>query len=121
MSIEEIIQSLKFNEEEIIPVIAQQHDSKDVLMQAWMNADAVRETLTTGQVCYWSRSRQALWRKGETSGHTRQLIELRIDCDKDSILVFVDQIGPACHTNRPSCFYHAVRQGQVEIISEPKQ
>lgn len=121
MSIEEIIQSLKFNEQGLIPAIAQHHDTKEVLMQAWMNADAIRETLATGQVCYWSRSRNALWRKGETSGHRQKLIELRIDCDKDSLLVFVDQIGPACHTNRPSCFYHAVRQGQVEIISEPKQ
>lgn len=116
-----IIDSIRFNEQGLVPVIAQQHDTNEVLMLAWMNADAVRETLETSRVCYWSRSRKALWRKGETSGHTQKLIELRLDCDNDSLLVLVDQTGPACHTNRPSCFFQAVRNGQVDIISEPKK
>jgi phosphoribosyl-AMP cyclohydrolase len=84
-----------------------------------MNADSLAETLRTGQVTYWSRSRRALWRKGETSGHVQRLVELRVDCDRDTLLVIVDQTGPACHTNRPSCFYRAVRDGQEVTISDP--
>jgi phosphoribosyl-AMP cyclohydrolase len=88
-------------------------------MLAYMNADAIRETLETGQVCYFSRSRQKLWRKGESSGHVQRLVELRYDCDNDAVLLRVAQTGPACHTNRPNCFYHAVRDGEVVVISEP--
>lgn len=120
MDISKIIAKLYFNEAGLIPAIAQAHDTKDVLMLAWMNADAVRETLETGRVCYWSRSRQALWRKGETSGHVQKLVELRYDCDADTLLLLVDQTGAACHTNRPNCFFYAVREGVVEIISEPQ-
>lgn len=115
----DIIAKLKFNEQGLIPAIAQQHDTKEVLMLAWMNADSIRETLATGQVTYWSRSRQALWRKGESSGHTQKLVEFRYDCDADTLLLLVDQTGPACHTNRPNCFFYAVRDGVVEIINKP--
>ena len=103
----------------LIPVIAQDHATGDVLMFAWMNADAVMLTLSTGQVTYWSRSRRAFWVKGETSGHTQRLIDLRIDCDRDCLLVLVEQTGPACHTNRKSCFYTAVRDGAEILISDP--
>jgi phosphoribosyl-AMP cyclohydrolase len=90
-----------------------------VLMLAWMNAESLAETLRTGRVTYWSRSRGALWRKGETSGHVQTLVELRIDCDRDTLLLVVDQVGPACHTNRRSCFYTAVRDGAEVVIAEP--
>ena len=109
--------SLKFNDQGLIPAIAQD-EAGDVLMMAWMNAEAVARTLDTGRVTYWSRSRQAFWVKGETSGHTQRLIEMRIDCDRDCLLLIVEQEGPACHTNRRSCFYTAVRDGaEVEILS----
>ena len=103
--------TLKFNDQGLIPAIAQQQGSGEVLMLAWMNAEAVAETLATGQVTYWSRSRQAFWRKGETSGHIQRLVEMRVDCDRDCLLLVVDQTGPACHTNRRSCFYTAIRGG----------
>ena len=116
---EAVIADLTFNADGLIPAIAQQHDTGEVLMLAWMNADAVRETLTTRRVCYWSRSRQALWRKGETSGHVQRLIDFRYDCDADTILLLIDRTGPACHTNRPNCFYKAVRPEGVVVLSEP--
>jgi phosphoribosyl-AMP cyclohydrolase len=107
---------LRFDANGLIPAIAQQHDTGEVLMMAWMNQDAVDETLRTRRVCYYSRSRQALWRKGETSGQTQRLIDLRIDCDADALLLLVDQAGVACHTGRRSCFYRAARdEGVVEI------
>ena len=109
--------TLKYNDQGLIPAIAQD-ETGDVLMMAWMNADAVARTLETGRVTYWSRSRQAFWDKGETSGHTQALVELRVDCDRDCLLLIVRQEGPACHTNRRSCFYTAVRDGEeVEILS----
>jgi len=109
---------LKYNSFGLIPAIAQQHDTGEVLMLAWMNEDAVRETLATGRVCYWSRSRGQLWRKGESSGQTQRLIEMRHDCDADTLLLLVDQVGVACHTGRRSCFYTAVRDGvEVEIAA----
>lgn len=104
--------SLKFDDRGLLPVIAQQHDTGKVLMLAWMNADAVARTLETGRVTYWSRSRSEFWIKGETSGHTQRLVDMRIDCDGDCILVLVDQIGPACHTNRLSCFFTSVIDGR---------
>lgn len=110
--------TLVYNADGLIPAIAQQHDTGEVLMMAWMNADAVRETLASGRVTYWSRSRQQYWKKGETSGHVQSLIDLRVDCDRDCLLVLVDQTGPACHTNRRSCFYSAVRDG-AEVDLEP--
>jgi phosphoribosyl-AMP cyclohydrolase len=98
--------------------VAQQHDTGEVLMVAWMNADAIAETLATGRVCYWSRSRGALWRKGEISGQVQELKELRLDCDGDSILLLVDQTGVACHTGRRNCFFRAVRGGKLVTIAE---
>jgi len=110
--------SLKFNDQGLIPAIAQDQGSGEVLMMAWMNAEAVARTLATGQVTYWSRSRQAFWRKGETSGHVQRLVEMRLDCDRDCLLLLVEQTGPACHTNRRACFYTAVRDGsEVEIMA----
>ncbi len=88
-------------------------------MMAWMNRASIEETLTTGQVCYWSRSRQSFWRKGESSGHRQRLVELRYDCDGDTILLLVEQDGAACHTNRRSCFYRAVRDGEAVEIMVP--
>jgi len=109
---------LKFNADGLIPAIAQQHDTGEVLMMAWMNKDAIAETLATNRVCYWSRSRQSLWRKGESSGHVQTLVKFRLDCDGDTILVLVDQKGVACHTGRHDCFFYEVNDGKVDIISD---
>ncbi len=117
--LDQVMNDLAFNETGLVAAIAQAHDTGEVLMQAWMNADAVAETLRTGRVCYWSRSRQALWRKGETSGHTQKLVEFRYDCDGDAVLLLVEQTGPACHTNRPNCFYRAVRDTEIVELSQP--
>ncbi len=110
--------TLNWDPRGLIPAIAQTA-AGEVLMLAWMNAQSLRETLETGHVTYWSRSRGALWRKGETSGHVQRLIELRIDCDRDCLLLIVDQTGPACHTNRPGCFYTAVRDGAEVVLADP--
>jgi len=111
-------QSLRFDANGLIPAIAQDHRTGEVLMMAWMNAESLRLTLSSGRATYWSRSRQAFWAKGETSGHQQRLIELRVDCDRDCLLLLVEQTGPACHTNRRSCFYTAVRNGaEVEILA----
>ena len=112
--------TLKFNEAGLIPAIAQDADNGDVLMMAWMNTEAVAETLATGRVTYWSRSRRAFWRKGETSGHVQNLTEMRVDCDRDCLLMLVRQTGPACHTNRRSCFYTAIREGEECEIMAPE-
>jgi phosphoribosyl-AMP cyclohydrolase len=110
--------SLKYDAQGLIPCVAQDHVSGEVLMVAWMNEAAVKATLETGKVTYWSRSRGAFWVKGETSGHHQRLKELRVDCDRDCLLVLVEQEGPACHTNRRSCFYTAIREGEeVEIMA----
>jgi phosphoribosyl-AMP cyclohydrolase len=106
--------TLRFNADGLIPAIAQDHATGEVLMLAWMNAASVAQTLQEGRVVYWSRSRKAFWRKGDTSGHVQRLVEMRIDCDRDCLLLLVEQTGPACHTGRRSCFYTAVR-GRVEI------
>ncbi len=109
--------TLRYDAHGLIPAIAQDAANGDVLMMAWMNAEAVARTLETGRVTYWSRSRQAFWIKGETSGHTQKLVEMRVDCDRDTLLVLIEQTGPACHTNRRSCFFTAVQDGQeVEIL-----
>lgn len=110
--------TLAFDADGLIPAIAQA-PSGEVLMLAWMNTASLRETLASGRVTYWSRSRQALWRKGETSGHVQTLIELRVDCDRDCLLMIVDQTGPACHTNRRSCFFTAVRSDGEVVLSDP--
>ncbi|MDE3078929.1 MAG: phosphoribosyl-AMP cyclohydrolase [Paracoccaceae bacterium] len=109
--------TLKYDANGLIPVIAQAAAGGEVLMMAWMNAEAVARTLETGRVTYWSRSRQAFWVKGETSGHVQRLVELRVDCDRDCLLALVEQEGPACHTNRRACFFTAIRDGEeVEIL-----
>ncbi len=113
--------SLKFNEAGLIPAIAQDESSGEVLMMAWMNVQAIEKTLETGRVTYWSRSRQSFWIKGETSGHVQELVDFRFDCDRDCLLVLVRQTGAACHTNRRTCFYTAVRDGdEVELMSPMK-
>ena len=111
--------SLKYDSDGLIPAIAQDVETGDVLMMAWMNAEAVRRTLQSGRVTYWSRSRQSYWVKGETSGHVQRLVELRVDCDSDCLLALVEQEGPACHTNRRSCFYTAIRGGDEVVLTEP--
>lgn len=102
------LQEVQFNTDGLVPAIAQDHASGEVLMMAWMNRESLKETLATGRVCYWSRTRKALWRKGETSGHAQQLKQLFIDCDGDTLLLKVEQTGPACHTGAQSCFFRAV-------------
>ena len=110
-----LIKIIKFNKDGLVPAIAQQHDTGEVLMLAWMNKDSIQQTLTTNQVCYWSRSRKKLWRKGETSGNTQRLIEFRYDCDEDTILLIIDQTGAACHTGRRNCFYRVAKNESGEI------
>lgn len=110
--------SLRYDDRGLIPAIAQDHATGAVLMMAWMNAEAVAQTLSSGKVTYWSRSRAAFWVKGETSGHHQRLIEMRVDCDRDCLLVLVDQTGPACHTGRRSCFYTAVQEGHEVTLPE---
>ena len=106
--IQSLLQKIAFNSDGLVPVIAQRHDTGEVLMMAWMNKEAVIRTMETGQMTYWSRSRQSLWRKGETSGHTQTLREMRIDCDGDTLLARVEQVGAACHTGAPNCFFEKI-------------
>ncbi len=113
-----LLGELELDSDGLIPAIAQQHDTGQVLMVAWMNREALAETLNTGRVCYWSRSRGALWRKGETSGQVQELVELRLDCDGDTLLLLVDQTGVACHTGRRTCFFRAYRDGALAIVAE---
>lgn len=114
-----VLDAVAWNSDGLIAAVVQQHGSGEVLMLAWMNRQALTETLATGQVCYWSRSRGQLWRKGESSGHWQQLVEARLDCDGDAVLLIVDQQGPACHTGRPTCFYNAIDGAYVHVITEP--
>ena len=114
-SLTDALDKLKYTADGLIPAIAQQYDTQEVLMMAWMNRTSIEETLQTGRVCYWSRSRNNYWRKGEQSGQMQVLKELRFDCDADTILLLVDQTGPACHTGRRSCFYNKVEGDQVII------
>ena len=110
-------EQLCYNDAGLIPVIAQQEGTDEILMLAWMNVEAVRRTLATKQVTYWSRSRSAFWIKRETSGHVQELVDLRVDCDRDCLLAVVRQTGPACHTNRRSCFYTSVIDGnEIELL-----
>jgi phosphoribosyl-AMP cyclohydrolase len=113
------LDALPYNDDGLIPAIAQQHDSGEVLMLAWMNRAAIEETLNTGRVCYWSRSRQSFWRKGESSGQIQRLVAMRLDCDGDTLLLSVDQTGPACHTGRRSCFYNRVDGDRLVVDSAP--
>ena len=120
MTHDAILEAIAFDTHGLVPAIAQQHDTGEVLMMAWMNRDAVAETLTTGRVCYFSRSRNRLWRKGESSGQTQHLKDFRIDCDGDTLLLLVDQHGVACHTGRRNCFFRAARDGTLQEITAPK-
>ena len=117
----EVLANLPFDQQGLVAAVAQQFDTLEVLMLAWMNRAAINETLATGFACYWSRSRQSLWRKGETSGCRQRVVETRFDCDGDALLLLVDQLGGACHTGRRSCFYNAVKDDRVEVISTPLQ
>jgi phosphoribosyl-AMP cyclohydrolase len=119
-TVDAVIAQLAFNDDGLVPAIAQQQGSGEILMVAWMNEDAVRETLDTNRVCYWSRSRSRLWRKGETSGQTQKLVDFRWDCDADTLLLVVEQKGVACHTGRRSCFFNAIRDGQITEIAKPE-
>jgi phosphoribosyl-AMP cyclohydrolase len=114
-----LLEKLSFNADGLIPAIAQQYDTGEILMMAWMNAASIEETLKTGQVCYWSRSRGKLWRKGESSGQQQKLVELRLDCDGDTLLLMVEQTGVACHTGRRNCFFTAWRDGALVEIAKP--
>jgi phosphoribosyl-AMP cyclohydrolase len=114
-----VLAAIRFDAAGLVPAIAQQHDSGEVLMMAWMNAESLRETLASRRVCYFSRSRGALWRKGETSGQIQLLQELRLDCDGDAVLLLVDQTGVACHTGRRSCFFRAATPGGLREIAAP--
>ena len=119
-----VLDAIQFNGDGLVPAISQQFDTGEVLMMAWMNRDAVTETLKTGSVCYWSRSRGKLWRKGESSGQTQTLMDFRWDCDADTVLIMVDQVGVACHTGRRNCFFNAVRDGEpteiADVETDPK-
>lgn len=119
LTLSQVLDGVRFNSDGLVPAVAQQFDSGEVLMLAWMNREAIIETLQTGQVCYWSRSRQAYWRKGESSGHRQLLRELRLDCDGDAVLLLVDQHGPACHTDRRNCFYIALDEQGARILTDP--
>ena len=111
--------NLQFNEAGLIPAIAQDAETHEVLMLAWMSAESIARSLETGKVTYWSRSRQAFWVKGETSGHVQKLVEMRVDCDRDCLLVLVDQSGPACHTGRRSCFYTGIQDDEEVELMKP--
>lgn len=118
MSLETVIDQVRFNADGLVPAIAQAVGSGEVLMLAWMNRESLQETLTTGRVTYWSRSRQQLWRKGDTSGHIQKLVEARLDCDGDTLLLVVEQTGHACHTDRRTCFFSRVIDGDLVIGDE---
>jgi phosphoribosyl-AMP cyclohydrolase len=116
-AIDKMLAAIQFDPQGLVPAIAQQHDTGEVLMMAYMDRNAVAETMSTGRACYWSRSRNAPWRKGDTSGHIQQLVELRVDCDGDTLLVEVEQTGVACHTGRHNCFFRAIRDGELTEIA----
>ena len=112
-------QNLTYDDRGLLPAIAQDADTGEVLMLAWVNAESLQRTLDSGKMTYWSRSRQSFWVKGETSGHTQQIVDIRIDCDRDCVLALVKQVGPACHTNRRSCFYTSVKDGVETELMKP--
>lgn len=116
-AIDTMLAAIKFDAQGLVPAIAQQHDTGEVLMMAYMDRNAVLETMQSGRVCYWSRSRKAPWRKGDTSGHIQTLVDFRVDCDGDTLLVLVDQAGVACHTGRHNCFFRAVRNDTLAEIA----
>ncbi len=114
-----LLAEIKFDAQGLVTAVAQQDDTGEVLMVAWMNREAIERTVATGQAHYWSRSRGRLWRKGETSGQVQRLVELRLDCDGDTLLLLVDQHGVACHTGRRNCFFRALRDGKLVTIADP--
>ena len=116
-AVDKMLAAIQFDSQGLVAAIAQQRGTGEVLRMAWMDRNAVIETMRTGRVCYWSRSRQAPWRKGDTSGHIQELVELRVDCDGDTLLVEVEQTGVACHTGRHNCFYRAIRDGELAEIA----
>jgi phosphoribosyl-AMP cyclohydrolase len=116
-AVDKMLAAIQFDAQGLVPAIAQQHGSGEVLMMAYMDRAAVIETMRSGRVCYWSRSRKAPWRKGDTSGHIQELIELKVDCDGDTLLVEVEQTGVACHTGRHNCFFRAIRDGELAEIA----
>lgn len=118
-SLREVLDAVGFDAAGLIPAIAQDAASQQVLMLAWMNREALERTLEEGYACYYSRSRRALWRKGETSGHRQRVRELRFDCDGDAVLLLVDQTGTACHTFRRTCFYLQVEGEAVRVTGDP--
>ncbi|SFX50798.1 phosphoribosyl-AMP cyclohydrolase [Marinospirillum alkaliphilum] len=118
-SLEEVLDQLAFNEQGLITAVAQQVDTGEVLMLAWMNRESLLVTLQEGRACYWSRSRNRLWRKGESSGQVQWLKGIRVDCDGDALLLLVDQQGPACHTGRRSCFYFDLNGERLEVLNAP--
>lgn len=119
LPVDDVLDAVRWNDDGLIPAIAQQHDSREVLMMAWMNQESLLETLRTKRVCYWSRSRSKLWRKGESSGQEQHLKAAHLDCDGDTLLLHVDQTGPACHTGRRSCFYVALDETGGKVDAEP--
>jgi len=121
VELSDVLDALAYNDQGLVAVIAQDQVSREVLMLAWMDRTAIERTLNEGYACYFSRSRQAYWRKGETSGHFQQVVDLRFDCDGDALLLTVKQTGPACHTNRPHCFYLRAEGAQVVIDSAPRE
>ena len=116
-AIHKMLAAIQFDAQGLVPAIAQQHDTGEVLMMAYMDRNAVVETMSTGRAGYWSRSRKAPWRKGDTSGHIQELVELRVDCDGDTLLLEVEQTGVACHTGRHNCFFRAIRDGELTEIA----
>src|ERR1700722_19284358 len=115
-----VMAAICFDANGLVPAIAQQHDTGEVLMMAWMNAESIRESLATGRVCYFSRSRGRLWRKGETSGQTQHLKQLRVDCEGDTGWLRAHQEGAPCHTGRRNCFYRAAIDGGLVEIAAPE-
>lgn len=114
-----LLSAIKYNEAGLVPAIAQDAATDRVLMMAWMNKEAVEQTLATGFSHYYSRSRQKQWKKGESSGHVQKVLEMFLDCDGDTLLLKIEQTGPACHTNRESCFYKQSQDGEWVTIEEP--
>ncbi len=114
-----ILDAVTFDRDGLVAAVAQQHDTGEVLMLAWMNREALDETLRTGWACYWSRSRGRLWRKGERSGQTQRVLSVRLDCDGDAVLLLVDQYGVACHTGRRSCFFREAGPDGLTELSAP--
>jgi phosphoribosyl-AMP cyclohydrolase len=113
-----LVDAVRFDAAGLVPVITQEHRTGEVMMMAWMNRESLVETMKTGRLCYWSRSRQELWRKGDTSGHVQKLVEMRVDCDGDTLLALIEQTGAACHTGASNCFYRAAA-GETLVVVTP--